>query len=35
MLIEAAENAAGITGLPMLSLTSLGYFYLLRMDNNF
>lgn len=35
MLIEAAENAAVIKGLPMLSLTLLDYFYLLRMDNNF
>lgn len=32
MLIEAAENAAIIKGLPMLSLTSLDYFYLLKMD---
>lgn len=31
MLIEAAENAAIIKGLPMLSLTSLDYFYLLKM----
>lgn len=32
VLIEAAENAAVIKGLPMLSLTSLDYFYLLKMD---
>lgn len=32
MLIEAAENAAIIKGLPMLSSTSLDYFYLLKMD---
>lgn len=35
MLIEAAENAIVIKGLPMLSLTLLDYFYLLRMKNNF
>lgn len=32
MLIEAVENTAVIKGLPMLSLNSLDYFYLLRMD---
>lgn len=35
MLIEAAENAAVIKELLMLSLTLLDYFYLLRVDNNF
>lgn len=32
MLREAVENTAIIKGLPMLSLTSLDYFYLLKMD---
>lgn len=32
MLVNAAENAAIIKGLPTLSSTSLDYFYLLKMD---